>query len=57
MMSNKIKAVFLFTGAGGMDIGFERAGVTIVFANEIVKEAAEVLTFQYCLLPTVWGYL
>lgn len=40
-MSNKIKAVSLFTGAGGMDIGFERAGVSVVFANEIVKEAAE----------------
>ena len=37
----RITAVSLFTGAGGMDVGFERAGVTVVFANEIVKEAAE----------------
>ena len=34
-------AVSLFTGAGGMDIGFERAGVKTLFANELVKEAAE----------------
>ena len=40
-MDNKVTAVSLFTGAGGMDIGFERAGVQVVFANEIVKEAAD----------------
>lgn len=34
-------AVSLFTGAGGMDVGFERAGIRSVFANEIVKEAAD----------------
>lgn len=34
-------AVSLFTGAGGMDVGFERAGVNVVFANEIVKEACD----------------
>lgn len=36
-----IRAVSLFTGAGGMDVGFERAGVSVVFANELMKEAAE----------------
>ncbi len=36
-----IRAVSLFTGAGGMDIGFERAGIKVVFANELVKEAAD----------------
>lgn len=40
-MQNKIRAVSLFTGAGGMDIGFERAGIEVVFANELMKEAAE----------------
>lgn len=34
-------AVSLFTGAGGMDVGFERAGIKVIFANEIMKEAAE----------------
>jgi len=36
-----IRAVSLFTGAGGMDVGFEKAGVKVVFANELVKEAAD----------------
>ncbi|WP_312444677.1 DNA cytosine methyltransferase [Lacrimispora sp.] len=40
-MENKMTAVSLFTGAGGMDVGFERAGIKVIFANEIVKEAAE----------------
>lgn len=36
-----ITAVSLFTGAGGMDVGFEKAGVTVVLANEIDKRASE----------------
>ena len=40
-MSSKIKAVSLFSGAGGMDVGFENAGVEVVFANELMKEAAD----------------
>ena len=39
-MANNITAVSLFTGAGGMDIGFERAGIKVVFANELMSEAA-----------------
>lgn len=35
------KAISLFTGAGGMDIGFENAGFDIVLANELMKEAAK----------------
>jgi len=34
-------AISLFTGAGGMDVGFEKAGIIPVLANELVKEAAE----------------
>ena len=37
---NNPTALSLFTGAGGMDLGFEAAGVEIVFANEIMNEAA-----------------
>ena len=36
-----IDAISLFTGAGGMDLGFESAGAKIVLANEIDKTAAE----------------
>ena len=36
-----VTAVSLFTGAGGMDIGFEKAGVKVVLANELDKRAAE----------------
>lgn len=37
----KLKAISLFSGAGGMDVGFEKAGVEVIWANEINKEAAE----------------
>lgn len=40
-MSKKLIAVSLFTGAGGMDVGFERPGIKVVFANEVMKEAAQ----------------
>ena len=39
-----MKAVSLFSGAGGMDVGFKAAGFEIVAANELDKHACE--TFQ-----------
>lgn len=36
-----LTAVSLFSGAGGMDVGFESAGVQVLVANEMMKEAAE----------------
>lgn len=39
-MADKLTAVSLFTGAGGMDIGFERAGIEVVLANELMSDAA-----------------
>ena len=40
-MSKEITAVSLFSGAGGMDVGFENAGVKVLFANELMKDAAD----------------
>lgn len=35
------KAISLFTGAGGMDVGFSRSGFEVVWANEINEDACE----------------
>ena len=40
-MNKEVTAISLFSGAGGMDVGFEKAGVKVVFANELMKDAAE----------------
>lgn len=37
-------AISLFTGAGGMDVGFEAAGISPVIANEIMSDAADTYT-------------
>lgn len=38
---NNFKVISLFSGAGGMDLGFENAGFNIVWANDFFKEAVE----------------
>lgn len=38
---NKFSSVSLFTGAGGMDVGFSNAGFSTVWANDIDKDACE----------------
>jgi DNA (cytosine-5)-methyltransferase 1 len=37
----KIRAISLFSGAGGMDLGFRRAGVDVVWANDFNASACE----------------
>lgn len=37
----KYKVVSLFSGAGGMDLGFIQAGFDIIWANDIIPEAIE----------------
>ena len=36
-----LKVLSLFSGIGGLDIGFEKAGHQTVFANDIMKIACE----------------
>lgn len=36
---NKLKVVSLFSGAGGMDIGFLNAGFEVIWANDVLDEA------------------
>lgn len=38
---HKKTAISLFSGAGGLDAGFERAGYQIVYANELDHDAAD----------------
>ena len=38
---NNLSAISLFSGAGGLDVGFESAGFDIVYANEFDHDAAE----------------
>tara|TARA_B100000787_G_scaffold166247_1_gene151171 strand:+ start:231 stop:1322 length:1092 start_codon:yes stop_codon:yes gene_type:complete len=40
-------AVSLFSGAGGMDVGFESAGFDVVFANDIDKAACETFNLNH----------
>ena len=40
-MDKKKTAISLFSGAGGMDVGFEKAGIQVLVANEIMPEASE----------------
>ena len=61
----RIRAISLFSGAGGLDLGFHRAGVEIVWANDYNKSACEtyranfggvihqgsIMDFDYAALP------
>lgn len=43
----KFKIVSLFTGCGGLDLGFEKAGFEIVWANEFDKTIWDTFTFNF----------
>ncbi|MFT5780387.1 MAG: DNA (cytosine-5)-methyltransferase 1, partial [Crocinitomicaceae bacterium] len=39
MTTNGIKVVGLFSGCGGLDLGFKQAGYDLVWANDILRDA------------------
>ena len=41
MKKNKIKVIGLFSGCGGLDLGFKQAGYNLIWANDILKDACE----------------
>lgn len=41
MKKNKMKIVSLFSGAGGLDLGFQKAGFEVIYANEYDKSIWE----------------
>lgn len=46
-MKEEFSAVSLFSGAGGMDVGFGKAGFDIVFANDINKAACDTFNLNH----------
>lgn len=40
-MNSKYKIVSLFSGVGGMDLGFKKTGFEIIWANDFFKEAVD----------------
>ena len=42
-----LKSISLFSGAGGMDVGFSRAGFEVIWANEIRPDAAKTYEFNH----------
>lgn len=50
--SEHLKVVSLFSGAGGLDLGFKKAGFQIVWANDFDKDAVE--TYKKTLAKNVF---
>lgn len=42
----KLKVVSLFSGCGGLDLGFKQSGYEIIWANDILKDACETYRFN-----------
>lgn len=49
----KLNVVSLFSGAGGLDIGFKELGFNCVFASDIMPQAASTFNFNYPKTPFI----
>ncbi|MDD4980786.1 MAG: DNA cytosine methyltransferase [Candidatus Omnitrophica bacterium] len=47
----KLKIVSLFSGCGGLDLGFEKAGFEIIWSNEFDKSIWETMTLNFPHTP------
>ena len=52
--ARKKTVVSLYSGAGGLDLGFAQAGFKVVFANDIAKEAAETHRLLHTIKDPNW---
>lgn len=50
---SKLNVVSLFTGAGGMDIGFIQAGFNCIFASDIMPQAETTFNFNFPKTPFI----
>lgn len=50
---NRLNVVSLFTGAGGMDIGFKEAGFNCIFASDIMPQAEMTFNFNFPRTPFI----
>lgn len=50
-----VKGISLFSGAGGMDVGFAAAGVEILVANELNKDAADTFAANHGMTKLLRG--
>ena len=41
MKKNNIKVIGLFSGCGGLDLGFKQAGYDLIWSNDILKDACD----------------
>ncbi len=51
MIEEKLKVYGLFTGGGGLDIGFKEAGFEIIGASDIWKESEKTMRLNYPKIP------
>jgi len=53
MENKKLKVYGLFTGGGGLDIGFKEAGFEIIGASDIWKESEKTMNLNYPDIPFI----